>query len=153
MDNNIWQKDMEEHLIQHSQEHFRQVHGTPFTTDPLTMLLGFDGMSPFGYLIFAGQPIPTTIDINPETWLLLWHQQSILQPNETIDHPLDFELLMKGIRKWLEHTATSPSGHHLGIYKALLKDQRPTTPPPDYVPHTHGIDVMHYVYWLMKLAI
>ena len=101
---------MEEHLIQHSKEHFRQAHGTPFTTDPLTTLLGFDGMTPFGDLVFAGQPIPLTLDIAPATRLLLHYQSSLLQPNECTNHPLDFELLMRGICKWPEQTTTSPSG-------------------------------------------
>jgi len=48
---------------------------------------------------------------------------------------------------------TSPSGRHLGVYKSLLKDQPPQKPPPEYVPRTHGIDVMRYVYRLLQLAL
>jgi len=36
---------------------------------------------------------------------------------------MPYEQLMHGFWKWKECTSTSPSGHHLGIYKALLKDE------------------------------
>jgi len=144
---------MEQHLLQHSREHFSQAYGTPFTQPPLTDLLNFDGVTPFGDTIFAGTPIPPDLDIAPATRLLLQHQRSLLPETENTDHPLDFDLLMQGFRKWPEKTTTSPSSHHLGIYKLLLKDQAPNNPPLDYIPRTHGINVMHYVYWLMKLAV
>ena len=34
--------------------------------------------------------------------------------------PEDYE---EGFKKWPEMTATSPSGRHLGLYKALLKNE------------------------------
>ena len=34
--------------------------------------------------------------------------------------PEDYE---EGFKKWSEMTATSPSGRHLGLYKALLKNE------------------------------
>jgi len=144
---------MEDHLIQHSKEHFRQAHGTPFTQQLLTTLLGFDGIMAFGEQILAGHPISSDLELLAATQLLLKHQCSLLSPNECMDHPMEFEKLMQGICKWPECTMTSPSGHHLGIYKVLLKDKPPTNPPPEYIPRTHGTDMMHYVFRLMKLAV
>jgi len=37
----------------------------------------------------------------------------------TQDHPLLYDKLQNGIKKWPERTTTSPSGRHLGIYKSL----------------------------------
>jgi len=95
----------------------------------------------------------THLNLDPATHLLLSHQQSLLPPNESHENPLDFDHLMQGFKKWPKHTMTLPSSWHLGIYKSLLKDQPPSNPLPDYEPHMHGIDIMQYVYWLLKLAL
>jgi len=144
---------MEQHLLQHSQEHFRRAHGTPYTVPPLSDLLAFDGMTPFGDAVLRGDPIPPELPIDAATHLLLQHQRTMLRPTETPDHPFDFDLLMKGFCKWPEKTRTSPSGHHLGIYKSLLKDNPPPNPPPNYVPRTYGIDIMRDIHQIMKLAL
>jgi len=145
--------DMDDLLLEHSRQHFRQAHGTPFTKPPLSTLLGFDGLTPFGDQIFQGAPIPDDLNIIPATRLLLLHQRSLLKPHERNTHPLEFDALMQGFRRWPECTTTSPSGRHLGLYKSLLKDSPPANPPPDYVPWMHGIDIMRYVYRLLQLAL
>jgi len=48
--------NMEQHLLQHSKQHFSQAHSTPFTEPPLSHILGFDGLMPFGDAIFQGLP-------------------------------------------------------------------------------------------------
>ncbi len=144
---------MEEHLLEHGHLHFRTAHGTPFTQPPLSQLLDFSGLTPFGDLIFEGRPIPDDIKLTPATRLLLTHQRSMLLPHVKNTHPLEFEALMHSIRKWPERTTTSPSGRHLGIYKSLLKDKPPTDPPANLPPRTYGEDVMRYIYRLMQLAL
>jgi len=109
------------HLLECSHTDFRQVHGTPFTTPALSDLLGFDGLTPLRDLITKGDPIPSNIPLNPATWLLLKHQQSLLLPNGSVEHPIDFDLLMKGFKNWPECTTTSPSGRHLGYSKTFLQ--------------------------------
>jgi len=144
---------IEDCLLEHSHQHFCQAHGTPFTQLPLSNLLSFRGLTPFGEQIFQGCPIPEDIQLDPATWLLLTHQRSLLPPTEQDTHPLEFESLMNGIRKWPEHTTTLPSGRHLGIYESLLKDKPPKDPPKDLPPQTYGQDIMHYIYWLLQLAL
>jgi len=144
---------MEHHLLECSHSHFKQAHGTPFTVPLLSDLLGFDGLTPFGDHINQGLPIPPDIPLDPATRLLLSHQKTLLPPAELTEHPLEFELLMKGFKKWPERTTTSPSGRHLGIYKSLLKDLPPSNPPPDYQPRTHGVDIMRCIYRLLLLAL
>jgi len=41
-------------------------------------------------------------------------------------HPIKAKEIIQGFKVWPEQTSTSPSGHHLGIYKSLAKD----FPPP-----------------------
>jgi len=100
---------MEHHLLECSHTHFKQVHGTPFTTPSLSDLLGFNGLMPFGEQITKGDPIPPDIALDPATQLLLSYQKMLLPTTELTEHPLDFELLMKGFKKWPECTTTSLS--------------------------------------------
>ncbi len=87
---------MEKNLLECSRSHFKQAQGTPFTIPPLSDLLGFDGLMPFGEQINQGVPIPSDLSLDPATRLLLSHQKTLLPSTESREHPLDFELLMKG---------------------------------------------------------
>jgi len=123
---NTWSKviepaDMEHKLLAHSQHHFSQAKGLPYTIAPLNNLLGYDGLTEFGEQVMSGT-IPPDIPVPPVTKLLLQHQQSLVTPEESTDIPLTFDELMAGFKKWPERTATSPSGRHLGTYKSMLKD-------------------------------
>jgi len=75
----LWKKaqdvtTMEAHLIEQGWVHFSQAHGTPFTIPPLSELLQYDGVKPFGESIFHGDPISDNIPITPATRLLWQHQ-------------------------------------------------------------------------------
>jgi len=122
----MWQpitdlSQMETQLLHHRCEHFSQAHGTTFTNEPLASLLQYNGLTPFGDDVFNGT-IPPELEIPPTAKLLLEHLSSKLNDDEQPNHPLEFEELMNGFQKWPEQTATLPSGHHLGIYKLMLKD-------------------------------
>jgi len=86
---------MEHHLLEHTQHHFWHAHGTPYMVPPLSDLLGFDGLTPFGHNIFHGAPIPDTLPLDPAMRLLFMNQSSLLQPSEKSDHPIEFKSLMK----------------------------------------------------------
>ncbi len=144
---------MEQHLVDYSREYFKQAHGTPFTIPPLSTLLQYDALTEYGGAIHAGTADLDALDVEEATRLLLRHQKSKMTSSETNAHPLDFEQLMNGYRKWPERTTTSPSGRHLGIYKSMLKDFPPANPPPDYQPRTHGIDIMRMLFRLLQLAV
>ena len=101
---------MEHHLLDHSRQDFQHAHGTPYMVPPLSELLGFDGLTPFGDAIFRGDPIPDHLSLDPATRLLLMNQRCLLKPGEHSKHPIEFESLMKGFKKWPERTTTSPSG-------------------------------------------
>jgi len=142
---------MEHLLLQQSRTHFSQAHGTPYTVPPLTDVLKPNGLSSFGDRILAGEPIPQELPIADDTRLLLQHQHSLLPPTVPTNKPLEFEALMAGFKKWPERTTTSPSGHHLGVYKSLLKDRH--TEKPGEVPQPKGIDIMHDIFRLLELSI
>ncbi len=145
-------ENMEQKLLAHSQNHFSQAHGTPYTTEPLNELLGYDGLTEFGDKVFQGN-IPNDLNIPPAAQLLLQHQQSLIEPDEKTDIPLTFDKLMTGFKKWPERTATSPSGRHLGTYKSLLKDLPEKDDSKKKPPKYRGIHVMHSIFALLQLAV
>jgi len=103
---NTWSKvvepaDMEQKLLAHSQHHFSQAKGLPYTIAPLNDLLGYDGLTEFGEQVMSGT-IPPDIPVPPITKLLLQHQQSLVTPEESTDIPLTFDELMAGFKKWPE---------------------------------------------------
>jgi len=46
--------EIEDTLLDYSREHFAKAHGSPFTSEPLSRLLQYDGLMPFGNIIFKG---------------------------------------------------------------------------------------------------
>jgi len=142
---------MEMMLLQRSQTHFQQADGTPYTIEPIRSLLGPDGLTQFGKQIYDRLPIDQSIPITPGTRLLLEHQYNKVPKLRNVEHPLEFESLMKGFRKWPERTATSPSGRHLGVYKSLLRDQHHEKQGEPIT--TKGVDIMMEIYRLLVLSV
>jgi hypothetical protein len=91
-------------------KHFGQANGAPFTTAPLKDWLGDYGETDTGQAILQGARQPPLATGFPETQLV----PDLLQP---LVASSDFKQLFA---KWKEDTSTSPSGKHLGHYKALL---------------------------------
>jgi len=149
--------DMDITLLDYSRQHFATAQGTPFTVEPLQHLLHYDGLTPFGTRILKGKAHLEELPIDEPTKALLKHLKS-KHPDDDRSHPLIYEELQEGIKKWPENTMTSPSGRHLGIYKSLQKhlickdeNKQPLmTPPP---PITQGRDVLYLVFDIMLLAL
>jgi len=101
------QATMEMLLLQWSQEHFKQAHGTPYMVKPLHSLLRSDGLTPFGQQIFNREPIDPNLPINEGTRLLLENQYNKIPKLHNTEHALEFELLMKGLKnglnEWQHH--------------------------------------------------
>jgi len=64
---------------------------------------------------------------------------------------MTFDVVVQGFKMWPERTATLTSGHHLGIYKMLLKDQHHKQPGEPIT--TRGINLMQDIHQLLVLAI
>jgi hypothetical protein len=114
--------DMVERILKRNQRHFSQATGTPFTTEPITDLLGKCGETHTGQALTTGNIKP---DLGYaarflETQIML----DTLQPFQPPAHPVSIQVNItdykKFFQKWDENTSTSPSGKHLGHYKALL---------------------------------
>jgi len=63
--------EMEKHLMEHCQEHFKQAHGSPYTVPPLSTLLNYDSLTPFGKQISQGTANLQDIEISHHAKLLL----------------------------------------------------------------------------------
>jgi len=106
--------EMEDTLIAHCQEHFKEAHGSPYTVPPLSTMLNPDSITGTVHL--------QSLEVSHHTKLLLMHQKAWNQQHLPHFHNLTFDDMVAGFRKWPEWTSTSPSGRHLGIYKSLSKD-------------------------------
>jgi len=113
---------MDDHLLAYCQHHFSKSHGTPFTVAPLKDLLQHDGLTPFGQSVLQGTADFDSLPLDLHTRLLLQHQKYCTPTMQPMHQDMPYDGLMQGFHKWKEQTTTSPSGRHLGVYKALLKD-------------------------------
>jgi hypothetical protein len=106
-------------LLQRNRKHFGQAQGTPFTVPPLSEELGFTSMTPNGTLILNGQYDAAHLDNAVQ--LLIRHLHSKERSSsETARSSINYEDFIGKLKTWRESTSTSPSGLHLGHYKALL---------------------------------
>jgi len=151
--------EMNDTLLEYSRIHFSKAQGSPFTVEPLSNMLQYDGLTVFGNQILKGRAVLDNFNLQPPTKALLTHMQDKTVDPEARRHPIIYEELQKGIKKWPEKTTTSPSGRHLGMYKSLQqntvnkKDQPklpPNIPPPLL---KQGQDVLYLIFDIMTLAL
>jgi len=149
---------MDDMLLDYSWEHFAKAQGSPFTTDPLQHLLNYDGLTTFGNQVLQGRAHINTLPINDATKALLQHLcNKSTEPAAQI-HPLNYDELQNGIKKWPEKTSTSPSGQHLGIYKSLQchfteKDEQTQPMPTTQAMLMQGCDILYLIFDIMSLAL
>ena len=107
------------HLQQRNRLHFGQVQGSPFTVPPLVNQLGLCGDGSSSDDILNGEYI--VHGLNEYTALLIQHlrQSAEMAAAETYPTISEEEYVGK-LKVWKESTSTSPSGLHLGHYKALM---------------------------------
>jgi hypothetical protein len=118
-------------ILKRNHTHFSQATGTPFTTPPLSTMLGMCGETDIGQDILHGQAKPDlgTACPFPETQVILDALQPFDPPAKTVPINVTNDDYRKFFRKWTESTSTSPSGKHLGHYKALLSLGLEQDPP------------------------
>jgi hypothetical protein len=110
---------LEDAIIARNKTHFAQADGTPFTRSPLAYI-----GSANGYNVFADAggreirlPDSSFVETNTVLDLLGERQQDISQPWSEM---VSFDEFISGLLHWKEKTSTSPSGRHLGLYRALV---------------------------------
>ena len=107
------------HLQQRNRKHFGQAKGSPFTITPLAVDVGYCGDGPSAEQILNGTYDAAGLDSNVA--LLIQHLQQTVEMAALETHPSITEQEYIGkLAVWKESTSTSPSGLHLGHYKALI---------------------------------
>ena len=108
-----------EHLQRRNRIHFGQAHGTPLTVPPLAEELGSCADGPSCDAALTGHYDTSQFDNNVA--LVLQHLQQIHDVAQHPNYPTISEAELIGkLKVWRESTTTSPSGLHLGQYKALI---------------------------------
>jgi len=139
----------------------RKLRAPHSLSNPLSQLIQYDGLTQFGNHVTEGRPIDGIHDFDEPTKVILSNLKRKI-PQAKASHPLNYETLLDGIRKWPENTTTSPSGCHLGIYKALGKhivqrdknNHTATTDKPEPGQAiTQGCNILYAIFDIMLLAI
>lgn len=123
--------EMVNRILKRNQRHFSQATGTPFTKTPLTGWLGDCGETHKGISLTQGRSKPL-LDANttfPETQIMLDALQPFTPPATPVSIKISTDDYKNFFKKWDESTSTSPSGKHLGHYKALLSPGLNQEPP------------------------
>jgi hypothetical protein len=108
--------EIESLLLARNREHFSQAHGTPSTIEPLAQLIDWNAASMTSELILTGSYDASELgEITRSVLVPLTARQQDLIPTE-----ISITDLKAKYKSWNESTSTSPSGRHLGHFKALL---------------------------------
>jgi hypothetical protein len=115
--------EIDRHLLQYNRDSFRAAAASPCGHGVIHDALTFSSLSPASEALLAG-----TI---PEDWcgqdnhlreflasFVIPHK---VQTHDDIPTAISEEDILYGFKGWKESTSTSPSGRHLGHYKALIQ--------------------------------
>jgi hypothetical protein len=119
----IDQPTLEKTALLYCQQHFQQAQNTPFGSGHLHNLLNGSGLTSAGQQILKGSWNEQNIDSSSKV-LQAFITQLVIPEQLRDAQPICLEITMaeygEAIKKWDKRTSTSPSGRHLGFYKAIL---------------------------------
>jgi hypothetical protein len=110
--------EIEKALIKRNIKHFSQAHNTPCASGDLQKLLGKEGLTETTKDALRGVVNKNKMSQDSEDML-----KQLKQVRSTLSEKIPYNDMISGFLNWREKTVTSPSGKHLGIYRALIKCQ------------------------------
>ena len=117
----VLKDDLDKELYLHHIKHFSQEEGTPFTVEPLKSIFGRFSETERGQEFIKGQIKANEITND----IYVHHFLTEIQRNKNdppeIETNIGANRIKSTYKNWAEKTSTSPSGGHLGLYKAWLK--------------------------------
>jgi hypothetical protein len=125
--------DIHKAILERNKKHFHQADETPFAKGAENMvlydLIGYTGMSQAAKEVVDGTFLEKYGDelgsILPETEQVIC-ELSMPEEIKVLGKKIETEILeedfISGFKGWKESTSTSPSGRHLGHYKAIVND-------------------------------
>ena len=114
-----------QYLLERNRKHFGQAAGTPFTVSPLQETVDFGASTHSCELILKGSYESPLLDDLTE---LLLHHLKLKTPIDFLQPAITETDMQAKFAIWKESTSTSPSGRHLGHYRALLPREMPKDP-------------------------
>ena len=111
--------DIDHYIRMRNRGHFSQAHGTPFTEIPLTTDINWAADTVTADDILCGHSQIESIQSIPQCQALLDACRAVTELNALPAEITTQEFKAK-MRSWRKLTTTSPSGRHLGRYKALI---------------------------------
>jgi hypothetical protein len=123
--------EYESKLIVRNIGHFGQAKDTPFASEPLKSMLGYEGTSIIATNLIFDRTRPPEFENLPDHVKDIINKLSDGQRIKPITNTITFEEFCSGFRVWNERTTTSPSNRHLGHYKLLLRLPVPDLNDPD----------------------
>jgi hypothetical protein len=104
-----------------NQMQYYQAHDTPFGSGPLAEAIGSQGGTPAADALLKGDYVPA-INLLPETKRIL-NSLSCQYPKVALSsQKITGEEFSSSYKVAKEATSSSPSGRHIGHYKASLQD-------------------------------
>ena len=147
--------DVEKIILQRNKHHFAKAKETPWHQPPLQYVNSANNFD-----VHSCHNLPHDNHFIETSTIL-----QILQDEYTKNHPLwspdvSFQAFLKGLNNWNEQTSTSPSGRHLGTYKALLvayynstgNYSSPTTSTDKISTQQKSQDILQLVHCLASIA-
>ena len=109
-------EEVEDAIRERNKKHFGQAEGTPFTKSPFKEQLDFTALTRTAELILEGNY--DTSDCNKILASVVSHLKKAPVPETAV--LITEDEMRKKLKLWPEKTTTSPSGLHLGHWKALI---------------------------------
>ena len=120
--------DIEHYIRLRNHGHFGQAQGTPFTETPLRNEVNWQADTPTCDDILTGHVQIDTVDSIPQCKALL-DTCKVATELDLLPAYISEKEFERKIQTWRETTTTSPSGRHLGHYKALFIKPLPDSEP------------------------
>ena len=117
-------EDIERHLLTYNRESFRAAAASPLGHGALYDAITFSSLSPVSESLLKGQ-LPdnwTTDDRALQEFLASFAIPPQVHEQPVIATDISEDDVLKGFGTWRESTSTSPSGRHLGHYKAVIQN-------------------------------
>ena len=121
--------ELARHVCAANTRQYHQAHHTPCGTEPLATYLGYKGDALGAQHIIAGAELPSSVadQLLPETTSIFSTLTSLAQGNNLTTSPRITPEQFKSCYKAMDkRTSSSPSGRHLGHYKAATLSEELT---------------------------
>ena len=107
-------------LQERNRSHFSQAHGTPFTVEPLAGTFGYKGNTLAGRQVLNGNFDAESIGDPSAASILKLLRKPLDRSTHPIRPEIDLNSFREKLKSWRESTTTSPSGMHLGHFRAMI---------------------------------